>query len=197
MDEMDNRKLGQFSNGADPQMAGSLLTSLIVFLQHDEKYNNSGLEHQLIKQMLYQTMNHIVRYGWNQSRAHHPYDYFVYSEAMPETRGSPAHLLFPLAYLYREFHRDLERGTITNPEKITTVEQWKAIVTHYHENLSKGYFKGAVRQDSALPAASIVNHQYTGFYGYEFIWPADFFTLANDPLFLKHDQGPRSSERHR
>ena len=143
-------------NGTNPWMAGALISSTIQFYE----YNRDArlVDHQLIKEMLLQTTNYVVKYGWETSHKWKPYDYFVYSEAGRDTDGGLTHIVFPLAYLGRL----LQRGEVSHREWYDTSPQWLEIA-------DKIYHKAGTDWGSGTTS--------TGFYGYETIWPSDFFAL--------------------
>jgi len=144
------------SNGTNPWMAGGLLSAVIQFRDFDADLRL--VERATIDEMLLQTMNYVVKFGWEESLRYRAYPYFVYSEANREYPGGTNHLSFPLAYLW-----NLERvqGS-SHPQWYDTNDKWITIAKAEYEDWQ------------------IVKHRETisiGFYGYEMIYPADFFSL--------------------
>lgn len=141
-------------NGTNPWMAGALLGAVIRFREYNQDY---GLvDDALLKEMLLQTMNYVVKYGWNDEKR-----YFVYSEAARDTDGGMNHLLFPLAYLWREY----QAGGLAHPEWYDTASQWIAIATRGYDDAYTVRWRGSTSD---------------GFYGYETIEPGDFFSIMRE-----------------
>lgn len=150
-------------NGTNPWMAGPLFSALIRFAEYDRDFHL--VDPDVLQEMLFQTMNYVVKYGWETSKQWKDHDYFVYSEAIREGRGSGGeggwhHLLFPLAYLGRL----IQEGHPKHPEWYDTSVLWLEISRRAYED-----FK--VVRDRGTSS--------TGFYGYETVFPVDFFTLMH------------------
>lgn len=137
-------------NGTNPWMAGPLLSAIIQFREYDQ--DTHLLDGALIDEMLLQTMNYVVKYGWRPVGS-----YFLYSEAT-ESGGAMSHLLYPLVYLSRRYRA----GGLAHPEWYDTAPQWEEIA------------KAAFNSWQAKQANESTDQ---GFYGYEMVFPADFFTV--------------------
>jgi len=138
-------------NGTSPWMAGALLSALIEFYENNKVYS-SEIDNNQLKDMMLQTMNYVVKWGWNNEKT-----YFKYGESN-DFDGGYTHLLYPMAYLYRLY----AQGGLANPQWYDTAPKWK--------ELSLSYFN----------SWKVVKYRSTsasGFYGYEFIYPMDFFTI--------------------
>jgi hypothetical protein len=72
-------------------MAGVLLTALVEFREADKDHRL--VDEGLLRDMLIQTTNHVVTFGWEEDKG-----YFVYSERMRGNGGSQ-HLVMPLLYV--------------------------------------------------------------------------------------------------
>jgi hypothetical protein len=105
-------------NGTNPWMAGSVLMAAIDFREADREW--SRVDDGLMRDMILQTMNYVVKYGYETSRKYQSYDYFIYSEAARDYSGGGNHLLYPLAYALREYQRG-----VPNPQWYDTVDTWK------------------------------------------------------------------------
>ncbi len=138
-------------NGTSPWMAGALLTALIHFYENNLIYS-SDIDNNLLKDMMLQTMNYVVKWGWNNEKG-----YFKYGESN-DYDGGYTQLLYPMAYLYRLY----AQGGLAHPEWYDTAPKWKEITSNYFN----GWKVVKYRSTSA-----------SGFYGYEFIYPMDFFTI--------------------
>ncbi len=167
MTQMDNNNGFAGANGTHPWMAGSLLSNLIRFYILDQQFAavdaHSFVDHGELKDMLFQTMNYVVKYGWEPEL-----DDFVYSEAWRDDGGGFEHLVYPLAYLYRLHAQELQAGRIANPQWYDTVDWWKTIAESKYE-----YYREDKYNSQTLRF---------GFYGYEIVYPADYFRIMADGL---------------
>ena len=141
-------------NGCNPWMAGALLGSLIQFYEYDA--DTRLVDRPLLQQMLLQCMNYVVKYGWEPDKK-----YFVYSEGTRGTDGGMSHLLFPLAYLGRM----VKKGGVPHPEHYDTAGQWLQIAKTAYDDARSVRWRGSTQ---------------SGFYGYECIWPADFWAIMKE-----------------
>ncbi len=157
------------SNGTNPWMAGALLSSVIRFLEYDTDYR--FVDHAVLNEMLLQTMNYVVKNGWQETRTYRPYDYFAYSEANRPTDGGKTHLLFPLAYL-STVH---EAGGFSHPDWFDTAATWRTIAAQAYASWRVVRYRGTTA---------------TGFYGYEMIHPADFFAVMKQLEKVDPDNRP-------
>jgi hypothetical protein len=137
-------------NGTNPWMAGPLLSALIRFREYDRDVRL--VDESLLKEMLFQTMNYVVKYGWEADKW-----YFVYSEAARDTGGNINLVLYPLAYLWQEY----QQGGLSHPEWYDTAPLWREIA---QANFSK------LQQTGNGESSDM------GFYGYELVFPPDFFS---------------------
>lgn len=122
--------------------SGSQLQTVLAFANDD-----------LVLEMCLQTMNYVVKHGWEPNRGE-----FVYSEASREGSGNWNLIVYPLAYLGRVYRT----GNVKHPEWYDTAPQWLEIATRAYDDWK--YTKE--RGDTDL-----------GFYGYEFVFPSDFFAI--------------------
>jgi len=143
-------------NGTNPWMAGPLFSSLIQFYQYNTDLNL--VDSAEIKEMLLQTYNYVVKYGWDESKQYFPYDYFIYSEATPQTDGGKNHLLYPAICLWLAKSM---AGT-AHPEWYTTADKWLTIAASAYSDWKSVKYRGTTD---------------LGFYGYEIIFPLDFFSI--------------------
>lgn len=155
MDEMDNGD----GNGTNPWMAGALLSALIEFYEYDQLLP-SGIDQSELKDMMWQTLNYVVKYGWNDKEK-----FFAYSEARIDENGGADHLLYPIAYLHQLLEQEKRAGLVAHPEWYDTSDQWYSIVRNQSERFRSGWVGG---------------EQDYGFYGYEMIFPVDFFDLMRN-----------------
>lgn len=81
-------------NGCNPWMAGSLISAIINFYEFDKEYHFTN--HDFVREMLLQTMNYVVKYGWRDD-----WKFFIYSEAARDSDGGGTLLFFPLIYCYK------------------------------------------------------------------------------------------------
>jgi hypothetical protein len=140
-------------NGTNPWMAGPLLSAVITFHEADRELQL--VDDALTEQMLLQTMNYVVKWGWHPEKR-----YFMYSEAARDTDGGWNHLLYPLAYCARRVQAGVE-----HPEWYDTAPQWLEIAQR------------AYRDAQVIKPRSSTD---LGFYGYEMIFPPDFFTIMHE-----------------
>ena len=111
--------------------------------------------------MLLQAQNYLVKYGYDSTNK-----YFVYSEVIRNEDGGDHHILYGLAYLDRLFKQKQADGTLAHPEWFDTQPLWSGITgTRYDE----------LRTGSPDPGT-----QSYGFYGYEIVYPPDFFKIMRD-----------------
>jgi exo-rhamnogalacturonan lyase-like protein len=162
MTEMDNNGGNKGANGTNPWMAGPMLSNLITFYEQDKLYkangNGANVNYTDLKDMLFQTMNYIVKYGYSSK------GYFVYSE-VSRGDGGYNHIVYGLAYLDRLYKTELAAQNIANPQWYDTQGSWNGIA------------QGAYDKFSNLKGGS--NSQSYGFYGYEIVFPLDFFKIMS------------------
>ena len=155
MDEMDNGD----GNGTNPWMAGSLFSALIQFYQH-EQIMPSGVNQAELKDMMWQCMNYVVKNGWYEKG-----QFFSYSEARKDEDGGAEHLLYSLAYLYQLLEQDKKAGLVANPQWYDTSDKWLQISSKEFKRYTSGYIGG---------------EQAYGFYGYEMVFPVDYFNVMTE-----------------
>jgi hypothetical protein len=143
-------------NGTNPWMAGPLFSSLIQFRGYNADYGLVNEED--IKEMLLQTVNYVVKYGWNESKQSLSYNYFNYCEAAPGTDGGSNHLVYPLASMWQEFNA----GGLAHPAWYDMAAKWRTIATDAYNDWKIVKSRGSTT---------------SGFYGYEIIYPLDYFSL--------------------
>jgi len=167
MSRMDNRGPADRANGTNPWMAGALIANVIKFYEQDTQFatvgKSAGIAHPVLLNMLLQAQNYVVKYGYDTDRR-----LFVYSEAAREYDGGDHHILFGLAYLDRMFKQELAGGTLSHPEWYDTEPRWFEIARRRYEELRTKKIG--------------TNTQSYGFYGYEIIYPPDFFAVVRDLL---------------
>jgi predicted esterase len=181
MDHMDNSPRATYghSNGTNPWMAGPLLSALIAFYQQDLQFReqglDSGIDHAQLKDMMWQTMNYVVKNGWNETREHKSYDYFVYSEVQRKSGGVHKHLVYPLTYLYLLLQEDITQGKVANPQWYDTAEKWNEIASKAYSEMVKG-----IKSSGSVSTIIGQGSQNYGFYGYEMVFPADWLNIAKN-----------------
>jgi hypothetical protein len=137
-------------NGTNPWMAGMLLSSLILYYERDDA--GAFADRALVKEMMLQTLNYVVKHGWSPKLKT-----FVYSEATPDQAGGNESLLyFPMAYLYRLW-RDEGRP---NPERYDMAPTWLVLTAGPARDLAQVKWRSS---------------QDWGFYGYELAFVPEFF----------------------
>jgi len=152
------------ANGTSPWMAGGLIGNLIEFYERDKELsavaNGSGISHAILKDMLFQTINYVVKNGYDASN-----DRFVYAETIRTYGGGRSHIIYPLAYLNRLYKEEQSKGNILHPEWYDKRILWETIATEtYNDYINK------------------VARQYTqsyGWYGYEIPHSLDFFKIMS------------------
>jgi hypothetical protein len=166
MTKMDNGA-GLNANGTNPWMAGAFVGNIIKFYEADKLFaasgQASGVNQAQVVDMLLQGMNYIVKYGYDSTR-----QYFVYSEVTRGYSGGDTHIIYPLAYLDRLYKQELAAGRIANPGWYDTQPTWATIATRRYDEL----------QNMNVGA----NSQSYGFYGYEIVYPSDYFKVMKDTL---------------
>ncbi|QSQ19103.1 hypothetical protein JY651_27555 [Pyxidicoccus parkwayensis] len=166
MTKMDNNG-GYNATGTNPWMAGALIANLIKFREADLQFaaagQASGVSPPALIDMLLQGTNYVVKYGYDSSKK-----YFVYSEVTRGYSGGDNHIIYALAYLDRLHAQELAAGRLPHPEWYDTRSTWGTIATRRYDEL-RNMTVGA-------------NTQSYGFYGYEIVYPADFFKVMKDTL---------------
>lgn len=164
MTKMDNGS-GYNATGTNPWMAGALLGNIIKFYEADKQFaaagQASGVSHPELIDMLLQGMNYVVKHGYDKDDK-----YFVYSEVTRGTDGGSNHIVYPLAYLDRLYKQELAAGHLAHPEWYDTQSSWLKLATE--------------RYDLMRSMKVGTNTQSYGFYGYEIVYPADFFKVMKD-----------------
>ena len=164
MSRMDNCGRADKATGANPWMAGALIGNLIKFYEQDMQLaaagKASGISHAVLQDMLLQGQNYVVKYGYDPQKK-----FFTYSETMRDN-GGDHHILYGLAYLDRLFKREKAAGKLAHPEWYDTQPRWGEIVKSRFEELR------------TQPIGR--ETQGYGFYGYEIVYPPDFFKIARD-----------------
>jgi len=154
----DNCPLGW--NGTNPWMAGALLSSLIEFSEYNKEHRFADAA--LLEEMMLQTMNYVVKNGWNRGKS-----CFVYAESQPDSCGSDTLVYFPLAYLYRL----QSEGRSPGSRQYDTAPAWLAIAKGVYKDWGQVKWRGSTS---------------SGFYGYEIAFMPQFFRemteLENGPL---------------
>jgi hypothetical protein len=167
MSRMDNRGSVDWANGTNPWMAGALIANIVKFYEQDMQFatvgKSAGISHPVLQNMLFQAQNYVVKYGYDADRR-----LFVYSETMRDDDGGDHHILYGLAYLDRMFKQESAAGGLSHPEWYDTEPRWFEITRRRYEELRTS------RAD--------VREQSFGFYGYEIVYPPDFFAVARDLL---------------
>lgn len=165
MTRMDNSN-GTQGTGTNPWMAGPLLSNVIQFYEQDKLMaasgKGAGIPYATVEDMLFQGMNYVVKYGYV-----NPTIGFAYSETTRTYSGGHTLLDFPLAYLDRLYKQRRAASAVPHPEWYDTQAQWSVIAKKYFDELN---------------AARVgANRQSYGFYGYEMVYPADFFKVMGAP----------------
>jgi hypothetical protein len=113
--------------------------------------------------MLLQAQNYIVKYGYDTDKHH-----FAYSETRRESDGGDHHILFGLAYLDRLFRQESAAGNLRHPEWYDTEPHWFEIAHRRYEELRTKKMRTETLSG--------------GFYGYEIVYPPDFFAAVRELL---------------
>jgi hypothetical protein len=163
---MDNSNGVAGATGCNPWMAGPLLSNIIKFYEQDKLMAASGkgasIPYATIEDMLFQGMNYIVKYGYVNDTIG-----FAYSETTRTYTGGHTLLDYPLAYLDRLYKQRLAAGGVPHPAWYDTQATWKTIASNYN---------------SAFLSTRVgANTQSYGFYGYEMVYPVDFFSIMAGP----------------
>ena len=140
-------------NGPSPWYSGALAGNIIRVLEDDVDFGL--LDRDLVTEMVCQCMNAVVQFGYSTTLKA-----FCYSEAAALTHQLPisaSHIYFPLAWARRELH------SRPHPEWFTTAPLWDDILTRFDTW-------------AATDAAPGWTAEF-GFYGYEMVWPADYWRL--------------------
>ena len=153
-DSMDNSP-GALSNSVIPWMMGMKLYTCVEFHKMEERYL-SGIDLVEYRQMLYQVLQFTFDWGYDTVNK-----YFYYSAAIPSIDGGENTILSPLTWIYIKYKEDLAAGRISNPEWFDDA-LWKSTILHFYAE-KKQTGKGLYRH---------------GFYGYELIFPHEFWTDA-------------------
>ncbi len=153
--EMDDMNNGD-GNGTNPWMAGALFSALIQFYQHDQLMP-SGIDHAELKDMMWQCLNYVVKYGWNEEKK-----FFAYSESQPDADGGSEHLLYSLVYLHQLLEQNIKDGKVANAHWYDTSDKWLDIARQQSKRFRSGWIGG---------------EQDYGFYGLEMVFPMDFFNV--------------------
>ncbi len=163
---MDNSNGVAGATGCNPWMAGPLISNLITYYEQDKVLaasgKGSGISHATLEDMLFQTMNYVVKYGYD-TRRH----WFVYSETTRDDTGGHTLLDHPLAYLDRLYKQRLAASAVPHPAWYDTQASWLPIAKGYYDELTTS------------PVGA--NTQSYGFYGYEMVFPVDFFKIMSPP----------------
>jgi len=157
LDNTDNGPSGTYSNGPQPWISGSIFHPAVEWHKLDERFN-SGVDRQLVRNMLYQCMQFLFTWTLSPDDTH-----FYYSEARkgdpddPEL-SNPRPLISPLTWIYLKYKEDLSAGNIEHPEWFDH-ELWKRVLINNYRIL----------QSTGSP---LYSH---GFYGYENVFPGEFW----------------------
>jgi hypothetical protein len=156
------------ANGTNPWMAGPLLSNLLRFLDQDAAFATVGKSasppRAEMLDMLLQCMNYIVKYGYDAEN-----EWFVYSETTRNDFEGIHDLVYPLVRLDQEYEAALSAGLLPHPEWYDTESMWLPIAQKKYEvSLSM-----PVGEDNI--AWELRGFQDTGWYGYEMVYPFDFF----------------------
>ncbi len=153
------------ANGTSPWMAGSLIGNIIGFYEQDKDLEtagkSSGVSHETLKNMLFQTMNYVVKNGYDAEN-----DWFVYAETVRQYRGGRSHIIYPLAYLDKLYSVELAAGSIANPQWFDTQATWGVLAKQSFDDYMNKPARGYT--------------QSYGWYGYEIVFPLDFFKVMCD-----------------
>lgn len=157
MTKMDNAG-GTDSNGTNPWMAGPLIANLALFYEAD-KYIGSSVNHAELEEMLLQTTNYVVKWGYKDAIGG-----FVYCE-LTEDKGYPtdSQIIYALIYAHELFQARQAAGTLANPQWYDSQHKWAKIIKD-HEIEYRTRNKNA-------------NSVSTGWYGYGFPYPLDVFKM--------------------
>lgn len=153
----DNGSSG--TNGCQPWMAAPGVSSVIKWLEDDYAIsaltNVPSLDHQLVRTMIFQLMNYLVKWGYTKPNL----GYFIYVEGST-TNGGDVFLYYPMAWVVRE----VQRGTPA-PAWLDELATMKRLVLDRYQRAATYTYAGSTA---------------SGFYGYEMIFPMDFWAVAKD-----------------
>lgn len=156
------------ANGANPWMAAPLLTHLLQFLDQDAAFATVGKSasppREVVLDMLLQCMNYLVIHGWDGE-----VKWFFYSEVTRNDWEGLHQILYPIVRLDQEYKAAMAAGLLPHPEWYDTQPMWLPIAQEKYD-LVLNLVPGAESEDWNYPAA-----QVTGWYGYELVYPIDFF----------------------
>jgi hypothetical protein len=155
--KIDNAPAGW--NGVQPWMDGPLISQTITFYEMNKLANLTGVDPWEVEEMVLQTTNYITKWGYNTSRVNQPYDYWVYSEASYTSGANHEHIIYNLAWCIRLIVENPQRHNIS---RITEASRWGGVAQYWYNDYKQVYYRSTTSN---------------GFYGYEFIFPADFFTI--------------------
>lgn len=149
------------TNGTQPWMDSPMLSQTIKFLEYSKPYNYFGLDKALIEEMLLQNMNYIYKWGFDPDPNNPGEGIWVYSEERRYSGGGSFQLLYSMAYLW-----DLYRtGGGMNSAWYDTADDWLFYIDKQFQNWKEVRYRG---------------NTASGWYGYEFFVPTDFFRLMYD-----------------
>jgi len=143
-------------NGPNPWQGAALISNILQTLELDH-LDTKLLDRAEVLDMLFQTMNQIVKWGYDEEK--NVFYYVVTGKFSPKgTVDGGRHFYYPLARLYEIYKTE----QLVHKEWYTTIEMWDDIVKKFYTNQS-----GEVSTRSSKG----------GFYGYEMVWPADFWAV--------------------
>jgi hypothetical protein len=138
-------------NGTNPWMAGPLIANVMRFREYNADVNLAA--DSTLRDMVLQTLQYVTAYGWNDSAK-----FFSYCEAAHDADGGYNHLLYPLINGWADY----SKGGLAHPAWFAGAPKWLTIATDAYND----YRTVKNRSSTSL-----------GFYGYEIVYPLDFFTL--------------------
>jgi hypothetical protein len=148
------------NNGTNPWMAGPLISQVMEYYEHNKDVN--AIDNKLVLEMAMQTMNYVVKYGYEESKKWKNYPYFVYAETARETDGGANFIIPPLAKL----------GKLYAEGKITEHREWYDTAPRWLSIADRKFQDWKISKPRSTTSA--------GFYGYEVLFPADFWANMVD-----------------
>lgn len=141
-------------NGTGAPFGGAFESALIRAYEDDADWND--MDRATLKTMILQTMNYITKWAWTLPNV----GYWTYSEAAPQTNGGENHLLEPMTWCALRIQEGVD-----HPEWYEQAPVWKQRAQAVYADWANVRFRGFTT---------------TGFYGYETVWPTDWWASVGD-----------------
>jgi len=158
LDQSDNTTSTLKTNGNSPWMCSALLMACLHWYDNELRYNNSGLDLQEFREMLYQVCQFINVWGYNETAQEYEYTMDP-ARSIPDKNGAQL-LISPMAKIYLLCKADKDASNLANPEWYDTAT-WKTRILFYGLRWETTQFSTG---------------QSGGFYGYELSHDQSFWT---------------------